>query len=133
MREAADRGIGFDICLISNMRLGATPSLEEHPITSFVAAGISCSVSSNDPALLDTNLERDHAAARSLGLTPKQLYDASTSWCPLRRRNKTRATPTRGLPQLVPTRRWRGLRSPAPQVVRRPRSAEEREESVCLV
>jgi aminodeoxyfutalosine deaminase len=77
MREAADRGIGFDICLISNMRLGATPSLEEHPITSFVAAGIRCSVSSDDPALLDTNLERDHAAARSLGLTPKQLYDAA--------------------------------------------------------
>jgi hypothetical protein len=26
MREAADRGIGFDICLISNVRLGAVPS-----------------------------------------------------------------------------------------------------------
>jgi aminodeoxyfutalosine deaminase len=77
MREVADRGIGFDICLISNVRLGAAPSLEEHPITSFVAAGISCSVSSDDPALLDTDLERDHAAARSLGLTPKQLYDAA--------------------------------------------------------
>jgi aminodeoxyfutalosine deaminase len=77
IREAADRGIGFDLCLISNARLGAVPSLEEHPITSFVAAGIRCSVSSDDPALLDTDLGRDHAAARSLGLTPKQLYDSA--------------------------------------------------------
>jgi aminodeoxyfutalosine deaminase len=77
MREAADRGIGFDICLISNVRLRAVPSLEEHPIRSFVAAGIHCSVSSDDPALLDTDLGRDHAAARSLGLTPKQLFDAA--------------------------------------------------------
>jgi aminodeoxyfutalosine deaminase len=77
VREVADRGVGFDICLISNARLGAVPSLEEHPITSFVAAGIRCSVSSDDPALLGTDLGRDHAAARSLGLTPKQLYDAA--------------------------------------------------------
>jgi len=79
MREAADRGIGFDLCLISNLQLGAAPSLEEHPITAFVAAGIRCSISSDDPALLDTDLSRDHAAARSLGLTPKQLYDAAAS------------------------------------------------------
>lgn len=77
IREVVDRGIGFDICLISNVRLGAVPSLKEHPITSFVAAGIRCSVSSDDPALVDTDLGRDHAAARSLGLTPKQLYDAA--------------------------------------------------------
>jgi len=77
MRDAADRGIGFDICLISNVCIGAVPSLEQHPITSFVAAGIRCSVSSDDPALLDTDLGRDHAAAGSLGLTPKQLYDAA--------------------------------------------------------
>jgi aminodeoxyfutalosine deaminase len=77
MREAAARGVGFDICLISNVRLGAAPSLEEHPIRSFVAAGIRCSVSSDDPALLDTDLGRDHAAARSLGITPKQLYDSA--------------------------------------------------------
>jgi aminodeoxyfutalosine deaminase len=79
MREAAERGIGFDICLISNVRLGAAPSLEEHPITSFVAAGIRCSVSTDDPALLDTDLGSEHAAARSLGLTPKQLYDAAVA------------------------------------------------------
>jgi aminodeoxyfutalosine deaminase len=77
MREATERGIGFDICLISNVRLGAVPSLAEHPITSFLATGIRCSVSSDDPALLGTDLGREHAAARSLGLTPKQLYDAA--------------------------------------------------------
>jgi aminodeoxyfutalosine deaminase len=77
VREVADRGVGFDICLISNARLGAVPSLDEHPITSFVAAGIRCSVSSDDPALLGTDLGRDHEAARRLGLTPKQLYGAA--------------------------------------------------------
>jgi aminodeoxyfutalosine deaminase len=77
MREVAGRGIGFDICLISNVRLGGVPSLEEHPITAFVAAGICCSVSSDDPALLDTDLESEHRAARGIGLTPKLLYDAA--------------------------------------------------------
>jgi aminodeoxyfutalosine deaminase len=44
---------------------------------SFVAAGIRCSVSSDDPTLLDTDLGREHAAACSVGLTPTQLYDAA--------------------------------------------------------
>jgi aminodeoxyfutalosine deaminase len=79
MQEAAERGVGFDVCLVSNVRLGAVPSLQEHPITSFVAAGIRCSVSSDDPALIDTTLEADHLAARSLGFTPKQLYDAAAA------------------------------------------------------
>jgi aminodeoxyfutalosine deaminase len=77
MREVADRGIGFDICPISNIRLGAVSSLEEHPIRAFAAAGIRCSVSCDDPALLDTDLGRDHEAARSLGLTPKMLYESA--------------------------------------------------------
>jgi aminodeoxyfutalosine deaminase len=79
MREAADRGVGFDICLVSNVRMRAVPSLDEHPILSFVAAGIRCSVSSDDSALLDTDLDSDHAAAHRLGLTPKQLYDAAAA------------------------------------------------------
>jgi aminodeoxyfutalosine deaminase len=40
-----------------------------------VAAGVRCSISSDDPALFDTDLGRDCAAAVELGLTPQQMYD----------------------------------------------------------
>jgi aminodeoxyfutalosine deaminase len=41
-----------------------------------VAAGVRCSVSTDDPALFDTDLTRDYDAAVSLGIDPRALYEA---------------------------------------------------------
>jgi aminodeoxyfutalosine deaminase len=73
--ELAGRGTVLDVCPLSNLRLGVVPSLAEHPLPRLVAAGVRCSVSTDDPALFDTDLTRDYAAAVSLGLEPRALYE----------------------------------------------------------
>jgi aminodeoxyfutalosine deaminase len=74
--ELAGRGTVLDICPISNVRLGIVPSLEEHPLPQLAAAGIRCSISTDDPAIFDTDLTRDYEAAASLGVSPRAAYEA---------------------------------------------------------
>ena len=66
--ELAERGIVLDVSPISNVRTGAVPSLEEHPLPELVEAGVLCSISTDDPAMFDTDLTREYAAAASLGV-----------------------------------------------------------------
>ena len=74
--ELAGRGTVLDVCPISNLRLGIVRSLEEHPLPQLVAAGIRCSISTDDPAIFDTDLTRDYEAAASLGVTARAAYGA---------------------------------------------------------
>jgi aminodeoxyfutalosine deaminase len=74
--ELAGRGTVLDVCPISNVCLGVVPSLEEHPLPQLVAAGVRCSISTDDPAVFDTNLTRDYEAAATLGLSPRAAYEA---------------------------------------------------------
>jgi aminodeoxyfutalosine deaminase len=77
--ELADRGTVLDVCPLSNLRTGAVPSLEEHPLPQLVAAGVRCSISTDDPAMFDTDLSRDYEAAASLGLSPRVAYEAGVA------------------------------------------------------
>jgi len=76
VRELADRRTVLDVCPISNVRLGAVRSLEEHPLPDLTAAGVPCSLSTDDPALFGTNLEHEYETAASLGLRPHDFYAA---------------------------------------------------------
>jgi len=76
LREIASRRIVLDVCPISNLRTRVVSSLEEHPLPQLLAAGALCSVSTDDPALFDTDLSRDCEAALSLGLRPREIYEA---------------------------------------------------------
>lgn len=76
VRELADRRIVLDVCPISNVRTGAAPSLDEHPLPRLVEGGVLCSVSTDDPAIFETDLTRDSDVAVSLGLSPRQMYEA---------------------------------------------------------
>src|SRR5438309_6484192 len=76
VRELAGRGIVLDVCPLSNLRTGAVRSLEEHPLPRLVAAGVRCSISTDDPAMFDTDLHRDYAAATSIGLEPRSFFEA---------------------------------------------------------
>jgi aminodeoxyfutalosine deaminase len=73
--ELRDRGIVLDVCPISNVRTGAVPSLEQHPLQELAAAGVRCSINTDDPAMFDTDLEREHDAAASLGVDPRTAYE----------------------------------------------------------
>jgi aminodeoxyfutalosine deaminase len=74
--EIAGRGLVLDVCPISNLRTGVVRSMDEHPLPRLVAAGVMCSVSTDDPAMFDTDLSRDYEAACSTGVTPSAFYAA---------------------------------------------------------
>jgi aminodeoxyfutalosine deaminase len=74
--ELAGRGTVLDVCPVSNLRTGVVRSLEEHPLPQLVAAGVRCSISTDDPAMFDTDLGRDYEAAASLGVAPRTAYEA---------------------------------------------------------
>jgi aminodeoxyfutalosine deaminase len=79
VRELAGRGTVLDVCPLSNLRTGAVRSLAEHPLPRLVAAGVRCSISTDDPAMFDTDLTQDYEAAASFGLDPKSFYEAGVA------------------------------------------------------
>ena len=77
--ELAERGIVLDVTPVSNVRTGAVASLEEHPLPRLVAAGVLCSISTDDPAMFDTDLTREYSAAASLGVDPRTAFEAGVA------------------------------------------------------
>jgi len=76
VRELASRGTVLDVCPVSNLRTGVVASLAAHPLPELVAAGVRCSVSTDDPAMFGTDLSADYAAARELGVPAEACYQA---------------------------------------------------------
>ena len=76
LEELADRRVVLDVTPLSNLRTGVVLSLDEHPLPELVAAGIPCTVSTDDPEMFDTDLTREYEAVLSLGIDPKALYQA---------------------------------------------------------
>jgi aminodeoxyfutalosine deaminase len=64
----------LDVCPVSNLRTAVITALSEHPLPMLTAAGAVCSVSTDDPAMFDTDLSADYAVARELGLTGRDCY-----------------------------------------------------------
>jgi aminodeoxyfutalosine deaminase len=77
VEELAGRRVVLDVTPVSNLRTGVVGSLAEHPLPELMAAGIPCTVSTDDPEMFDTDLTREYEAAMSLGVDPKALYDAA--------------------------------------------------------
>jgi len=79
VRELAGRRTVLDVCPLSNLRTGVVASLAEHPLPLLAAAGVRCSISTDDPAMFDTDLTRDYEAATSFGLDPRSFYEAGVA------------------------------------------------------
>ena len=79
VRELAGRELVLDVCPISNLCTGAVRSLAEHPLPDLVAAGVRCSIATDDPQMFDTDLTRDYEAATSLGIPPRLFYEAGVA------------------------------------------------------
>jgi len=75
LAEIVARGVVCDVTPTSNVLLGVVPSLAEHPLPRLLAAGVQCSISSDDPVLMGTSLSRDCAAAVRLGHTPRGMFE----------------------------------------------------------
>jgi adenosine deaminase len=55
-----DNGISLDVCPTSNVRTGAVAALSDHPVRRLFEAGVPLSISSDDPALFQTNLVHEY-------------------------------------------------------------------------
>ncbi|GIJ48766.1 adenosine deaminase [Virgisporangium aliadipatigenens] len=73
--ELAERGTVLDVCPTSNVRLGYA-TFDHHPLRTLAAAGVACSISTDDPALFDTDLSAEYAHAERLGVGAADAYRA---------------------------------------------------------
>jgi adenosine deaminase len=70
----AAEGICLDVCPTSNLMLSIVPSLEEHPLSKLLDAGIRCSINGDDPLLFGPGLLEEYQLCRdTLGITDTQL------------------------------------------------------------
>jgi aminodeoxyfutalosine deaminase len=74
LRELAARSIVCDVCPVSNLRTGVVESLQAHPLPQMISAGILCSISTDDPAMFDTDLTREYEVAAQLGCSPESAF-----------------------------------------------------------
>ncbi|MFN8194528.1 MAG: adenosine deaminase [Nocardioidaceae bacterium] len=76
LRHLAETGIPLEVCPSSNLATRAVPSLAEHPLRTFVEAGVTVTVNSDDPPMFNTTLNREYAiAADLLGLDARGVAD----------------------------------------------------------
>jgi adenosine deaminase len=67
VRLARDRGVTFDVCPISNVRLGVVPSIAKHPLRRLREAGVRCTVSTDDPLCFANTICGEYAALADEG------------------------------------------------------------------
>jgi len=67
-------GVTFDVCPISNVKLGVSPVLREHPLRRLMQAGVRCTVSTDDPLAFANTLNDEYAAlAEELAFSREEL------------------------------------------------------------
>jgi aminodeoxyfutalosine deaminase len=76
LAELAERQIVCDVCVLSNVRLGVAPSVEGHPLPKLLAAGVPCTINTDDPTFFSCDLDSEHTAARSIGASPRAAFEA---------------------------------------------------------
>ncbi|HEX2101816.1 MAG TPA: adenosine deaminase [Candidatus Synoicihabitans sp.] len=82
VRLAAERGVTFDVCPISNVRLQVVPSLAQHPLRQLMKAGINCTISTDDPLVFANRVSDEYLAlATEAGFTAAELGElAKNGW-----------------------------------------------------
>jgi len=79
---ARERGVTFDVCPISNVGLRVAGSIAEHPLRQLTAAGLRCTVSTDDPlCFANTILEEYEALAGEAAFSAAELAQlARNGW-----------------------------------------------------
>jgi len=82
VKLAAGRGVTFDVCPISNVGLKVVPSIKEHPLRRLMAAGVRCTVSTDDPLCFANTLNEEYLTlAQELTFTRTELAQlAKNGW-----------------------------------------------------
>ncbi|WP_370291623.1 adenosine deaminase [Nocardioides sp.] len=66
LAHLAETGIPLEVCPSSNVATRAVPSLAEHPLPTFVEAGVTVTINSDDPSMFNTSLNQEYAVAADL-------------------------------------------------------------------
>jgi len=82
VKRAVDEGVTFDMCPLSNVGLKVVADLRSHPIRQLMAAGVNCTVSTDDPlSFANSILEEYTALAGEAGFTRAELAQvARNGW-----------------------------------------------------
>lgn len=76
VEELATRQVPVEICITSNLRTGACPSLNAHPVRQYFDQGIMITLNTDDPAMFRTSLAREYQLAQqSFGFTEEHLRE----------------------------------------------------------
>ncbi|MEO7967463.1 MAG: adenosine deaminase [Opitutus sp.] len=74
LQLAVDRGVTFDVCPISNLRLRSVESWPTHPLRRLMEAGVRCTVSTDDPLAFANTVNDEYLAlAQELSFTRAEL------------------------------------------------------------
>jgi aminodeoxyfutalosine deaminase len=76
LAEIVDRGLVLDVCPTSNVRTGVIPTITAHPLPALRAAGVPCTINTDDPAMFGTDLGREYALAAELGVSAEDAFSA---------------------------------------------------------
>ena len=76
LKEIVDRGLVLDVCPTSNLRTRVVDTLDAHPLPALRAAGVPCTINTDDPAMFGTDLGREYDIAQRLGVTAADAYAA---------------------------------------------------------
>lgn len=64
---ARERGVTFDTCPISNLKLEVVPSLAAHPLRRLMQAGVRCTISTDDPLVFGNRVSDEYLALGTEG------------------------------------------------------------------
>ena len=64
LSELARRGIGCDVCISSNVRLGVYPDAAHHPLKEMLLAGVSVSLNADDELFFASSILNEYRLAR---------------------------------------------------------------------
>ncbi len=80
MEVLAERQIPLEICVTSNLRTRACPSITEHPLRNYFDRGLMVTLNSDDPAMFGSDLENEYRiGARHFELTREHLRELAAN------------------------------------------------------
>ncbi len=89
LAHLAEHSIVLEVCPTSNIATRAVDRIEEHPLRTFVEAGVTVTINSDDPPMFATTLNRDYEVAAGLleldesGVADLARTAVRASWAPV--------------------------------------------------
>ncbi|HEV7519978.1 MAG TPA: adenosine deaminase [Candidatus Angelobacter sp.] len=76
MEVMAQKQVPLEICITSNLRTGACKELQEHPVKKFFDEGLMITLSTDDPAMFQTSLNKEYEIAKQeFGFSEEHLRE----------------------------------------------------------